>query len=69
MKDDQPKTGFQGLLVGALESRMATEMERLIIRHGGVPVVAPSIGKTACREESAFLSVVFGIRHVGLPPI
>ncbi len=43
MKQEQSKTGFQGLRVGALESRMATEMERLITRHGGIPVVAPSM--------------------------
>ncbi len=43
MKQEQSKTGFQGLRVGALESRMATEMERLITWHGGIPVVAPSM--------------------------
>ncbi len=43
MNHDQAKTGFQGLRVGALESRMAQEMERLITRHGGIPVVAPSM--------------------------
>jgi len=43
MNPDQPKTGFQGLRIGALESRMAQEMERLITRHGGIPVVAPSM--------------------------
>ena len=43
MNPDQTKTDFQGLRVGALESRMAQEMERLITRHGGIPVVAPSM--------------------------
>ena len=43
MDHDQAKFGFQGLRVGALESRMAQEMERLITRHGGIPVVAPSM--------------------------
>jgi uroporphyrinogen-III synthase len=43
MSGEQLNDGFQGLRVGALESRMATEMERLIIRHGGVPMVAPSM--------------------------
>ena len=43
MNPEQKKTGFQGLRVGALESRMALEMERLITRHGGIPVVAPSM--------------------------
>ena len=43
MNHDQAKSGFQGLRVGALESRIAQEMERLITRHGGIPVVAPSM--------------------------
>jgi len=43
MKQKQAQIGFQGLSVGALESRMALEMERLITRHGGIPVVAPSM--------------------------
>jgi uroporphyrinogen-III synthase len=43
MNPVQTKTGFQGLRVGALESRMALEMERLITRYGGIPVVAPSM--------------------------
>lgn len=43
MNHNQAKTAFQGLRVGALESRMAQEMERLIKRHGGIPVVAPSM--------------------------
>ena len=43
MNHDQAKSGFQGLRVGTLESRMAQEMERLITRHGGIPVVAPSM--------------------------
>jgi len=51
MKDDQPAKGFQGIRVGALESRMATEMERFIIRHGGVPVVAPSMRELPLSEN------------------
>jgi len=51
MNDDQPKNGFQGLRVGALESRMAAEMERLIIRHGGVPIVAPSMRELPLSEN------------------
>ncbi len=43
MKQEQIPSGFQGLRVGALESRMRVEMERLIIRHGGLPIVAPSM--------------------------
>ncbi|HSF09950.1 MAG TPA: uroporphyrinogen-III synthase [Nitrospirales bacterium] len=51
MKHDQSNTGFLGLRVGALESRMATEMERLIIRHGGVPIVAPSMRELPLSEN------------------
>jgi uroporphyrinogen-III synthase len=43
MKPGRSSTSFHGLRVGALESRMAPEMERLIARHGGIPVVAPSM--------------------------
>ena len=34
---------FNGIRVAALESRMAKEMERLIRRFGGIPLVAPSM--------------------------
>jgi uroporphyrinogen-III synthase len=51
MKDDQSHTGFQGLRVGALESRMATEMERFIIRYGGAPLVAPSMRERPLSEN------------------
>jgi len=51
MKDDQSHTGFQGLRVGALESRMATEMERFIIRYGGAPLVAPSMRERPLLEN------------------
>ena len=44
-------SGFQGLCVGALESRMATEMARLITRHGGVPFVAPSMQERPLSEN------------------
>ena len=43
MTSEPTNSGFQGLHVGALESRMAPEMERLIVRHGGAPLVAPSM--------------------------
>lgn len=50
-------TGFQGLSVGALESRMALEMERLISRHGGVPVVAPSMQELPLSEHPQALAL------------
>lgn len=42
--DDAPQDGnFDGLRVAALESRRASDMERLIRRHGGTPHVSPSM--------------------------
>lgn len=38
-----PKSNFAGLRVAAFESRMADEMQRLIVRYGGEPLVAPSM--------------------------
>lgn len=37
------KSGFNGFVVAAFESRMADEMARLIARHGGRPLVAPAL--------------------------
>jgi len=56
MKQEQSKAGFQGLRVGALESRMAPEMERLITRHGGIPVVAPSMQEIPLSEHPQALA-------------
>ncbi|MDH5562703.1 MAG: uroporphyrinogen-III synthase [Nitrospirota bacterium] len=56
MKQEPSQTGFQGLRVGALESRMAPEMERLISRHGGIPVVAPSMKELPLSEHSQALA-------------
>src|SRR5690348_11278955 len=44
-KADTPPlpTDFHGLHVVSFESRMATEMARLIQRHGGEPVVVPAL--------------------------
>ena len=36
-------TGFSGVTVAAFESRMGKEMSHLITRHGGKPLVAPSM--------------------------
>lgn len=38
---------FAGLRVVSLESRRANEMEALIVRHGGLPFVAPSVKERA----------------------
>lgn len=36
-------SGFAGMTVAAFESRMADHMAKLIARHGGKPMVAPSL--------------------------
>ena len=56
MKQDPSQTGFQGLRVGALESRMASEMERLITSHGGTPVVAASMQEVPLSEHPEALT-------------
>src|SRR5207247_1655067 len=43
--------GFDGLLVGAFESRLAEEMSRLIEAHGGRPMVAPSMREIPLEEN------------------
>jgi len=50
---DTGKQGFQGLTVAAFESRMAKEMEDLILRHGGKPLVAPSMREIPLVENQA----------------
>lgn len=47
--------GFQGLRVASLESRLASEMTRLITHHGGVPLVAPSMQERPLSENSEAL--------------
>src|SRR5439155_1323122 len=56
----QPGTGFDGLLVGAFESRLAEEMSRLIEAHGGRPMVAPSMREIPLEENREALD--FGDR-------
>lgn len=47
--------GFHGLTVATFESRMATEMGRLIERHGGTPLVAPALREISLDDNSAAL--------------
>ena len=47
--------GFNGLKVVSFESRMATEMTRLIKRHGGKPLVAPALREIPLADNSAAL--------------
>ncbi len=44
---------LQGLTVVSFESRRGAEMAELIRRHGGVPVVAPSMREVPLRDASA----------------
>ena len=53
-------SNFQGLAVAAFESRMASEMERLIRRYGGEPLVAPALQEVPLEDNSAALR--FGAR-------
>jgi uroporphyrinogen-III synthase len=49
--------GFRGLRVAALESRLASEMERLISRYGGKPLVAPSMREVPLQDNTEALQV------------
>ena len=52
--------GFSGLGVAAFESRMATEMARLIERYGGRPFVAPALRELSIQDNPTVLQ--FGAR-------
>lgn len=52
--------GFAGLAVAAFESRMATEMTRLIERSGGRPFVAPALRELSIQDNPTVLQ--FGAR-------
>ena len=54
------KPHFHGLTVAAFESRMATEISRLIERHGGIPLVAPALREVPLDDNSAALK--FGVQ-------
>lgn len=47
------RVDFQGLTVAAFESRMATEMIRLIERYGGRPLVAPVLREVSLEDNAA----------------
>ena len=47
--------GFAGLRVAAFESRMAEEMQRLIERYGGQPLVAPSMQEVPLQDNHEVL--------------
>ncbi|HXT65828.1 MAG TPA: uroporphyrinogen-III synthase [Nitrospiraceae bacterium] len=54
--------GFGGMTVAAFESRMATEMTRLIIRYGGRPSVAPALREIPIQDNPVALR--FGARLI-----
>lgn len=54
------KSDFDGLAVASFESRMATEMTRLIERYGGRALVAPALREIPLEDNSAALR--FGAR-------
>ena len=49
------RVGFAGLRVAAFESRMAEQMIQLIERHGGRPLVAPSMREVPLEENADVL--------------
>ncbi len=51
---------FDGIIVAAFESRMATEITRLIERYGGRPLVAPVLREIPLEDNSAVRE--FGVR-------
>ena len=51
------RPGLQGLRVISFESRRAKEMAELIRRHGGEPIVAPSMREVPLSENSAPLEL------------
>ncbi len=55
-----PEHGLSGLTVAAFESRMASEIARLIERNGGRPLVAPALREMPLEDNSAALK--FGVR-------
>ena len=52
--------GFNGLIVAAFESRMASEIARLIERHGGNPLVTPVLREIPLDDN--FAALKFGGR-------
>ncbi len=53
--------GFNGLKVAAFESRMAAEMADLIRRHGGEPLVAPSMREIPLENNTGALEFGTGL--------
>jgi uroporphyrinogen-III synthase len=68
--------GIGGLTVMAFESRRAVELESLIRRHGGVPLVVPSMREVPLQDDAALellreleadkINMVIALTGVGL---
>ena len=57
-------TDFHGLRVLSFESRMATEMARLIRRHGGEPLVAPALREIPIPLQENGAVFRFGVKLI-----
>ena len=55
--DTNPRSSLQGVRVVSFESRRAKEMAELIRRHGGEPIVAPSMREVPLSENRAPLEL------------
>ncbi|MBS0169779.1 MAG: uroporphyrinogen-III synthase [Nitrospira sp.] len=58
--------GFSGLTVASFESRMASDMARLIVRYGGTPLVAPALREIPLEDNSAALQFGEQLMREGL---
>lgn len=59
----KPAGGLAGLRVVSLESRRAAEMSKLIEKHGGTPLVSPSMREVAVEDDRP--AIEFAHRLVG----
>jgi len=57
LREPSSQSSLQGLRVISFESRRAKEMAELIRRHGGEPIVAPSMREVPLAENSAPLEL------------
>jgi uroporphyrinogen-III synthase len=57
-------TDFHGLRVLSLESRMATEIERLIERHAGTPLVVPALREIPIPLQDNGAVLRFGVKLI-----
>lgn len=56
MEESSSRKGFAGLRVLSLESRRGTEMAKLIVSHGGVATVAPSMREIPLESNTEALA-------------